>query len=347
MGAGAVLLPFVLAGHASSAAQLRGAAGAPTTTCPHGVVTGLCTSAAVRRLSAGGPDGQRTYSYSFGPTTLTYAVPPAGFDPLDASVSELAHYGIPPEPSGPGQATWRADMARLHFVGAPLRMRVVGAEAASSLPDYSDHWAGYVAYGGPFRTAASTWVEPAVRRSKCPRSSLTIWAGIGGYASPSLAQDGTAVGTPGISSHQAWWELTPAGMVPVPLYATVGARFTAEVHYLGSGRFSFFMENDKTGAAWAGTERSTNGATLETAEAIVERPCLARCAAADAKYADLSNFGRLEFLSARANGSPLQSFSNYAESMSSTGVPYGRQLAVPSRYRAGSASFAVTERSCS
>lgn len=284
------------------------------------------------------------HTYDFGRATLTYAIPPASFDPLRASASQLARYGIPERPAGPALSLWRRDMAHLHFIAAPASLHVVDAHAVSSLPDYSDHWAGYVAFGGHYLTTASTWVEPAVRPSKCRSSSLTIWAGIGGYASPALAQDGTAIGTPGISAHQAWWELTPAGMVPVPLYATAGKRFTAEVHYLGSGRFSFFMENDATGAAWSGIEKSTNGATLATAEAIVERPCLARCTQPDASYANLMDFGRVTFVSSRVNGHPLQSFTNYAEAMSASGVPYGRELAFPSPYRSG--VFSVTHNSC-
>ncbi|HET9059411.1 MAG TPA: G1 family glutamic endopeptidase [Acidimicrobiales bacterium] len=284
---------------------------------------------------------------------LSYRSPPAGFRPLHATPAQLARYGLPQRPAS-GMRAWRHDMARLHMVGAPPSLSVVEAHAASSVPDYSDHWAGYVAYGGRYIRTTSTWLEPAVRPSKCRFSSLTIWAGIGGYASPALAQDGTAVGTPGIGQHQAWWEMTPAGMVPVPLYATVGRRFTAEVHYLGGGRFSFFMENDFTGAAWSGVEKSTNGATLATAEAIVERPCLARCTSADASYANLTNFGRLSFVSARANGRPLQSYSNYAEAMSSSGVPYGRELAYPGPYGSGGSGgagapggFSVTHNSCS
>ncbi len=215
------------------------------------------------------------------------------------------------------------------------------------MPDFSEHWAGYVAYGGPFKRTVSTWVEPSLRPSRCRSTALTIWAGIGGYAAPELAQDGTAENTPEIGQNQAWWELTPAGMVPVPLYATVGAQFTANVTYIGEGRFTFFMENDHTGAAWSQVEQSTNGASLSTAEAIVERPCLARCTADNARYANLSNFGRTQFTESTVDGVPIQALSTYAENMSDTGVAYGHDMARPGPLRAGRSGFSVTQRSCS
>lgn len=293
-----------------------------------------------------GPSGAPTYR--LGGATVSYNAPPAGFDATAAAPGRLALYGIPPAPpAGAALLLWRQRMAKLHFVAAPRFLAEVTAHAASSMPDFSDHWAGYVAYGGPFRRTVSTWVEPRLRPSRCRLTALTIWAGIGGYATPQLAQDGTAENTPEIGQNQAWWELTPAGMVPVPLYATVGAQFTANVTYIGQGRFAFFMENDRTGAAWSQVEQSTNGVSLSTAEAIVERPCLANCAGDNARYANLSNFGRTEFTEATVDGAPIQALSTYAENMSDNGVAYGHNLARPGPLRAGSSGFSVTQRSCS
>jgi hypothetical protein len=300
----------------------------------------------VLALAVAGASG--TYSYDLAGSRLTYRLPPRNFEPLHAPRAQLSEYGVPAPPAGgPALADWRHQMAILHFVPAPAFMVQVPAHASSSVPDFSDHWAGYVAYGGPFTRAAGTWVEPVLYRSHCRTSSLTVWAGIGGYASASLAQDGTAENTPQIGQNQAWWELTPAGMVPVPLYATVGAPFTAEVRYLGQGRFSFFMENDKTGAAWSAVEKSGNRASLGTAEDIVERPCLSGCTGDNATYANLSNFRDLLFKSARVDGTALGRISNYAESMSDAGVPYGPDLAQPGPFTGSWSSFDVRQRSCS
>lgn len=287
-------------------------------------------------------------TYRLGGVTVTYNAPPVGFDATTAAPGRLALYGVPPPPGpGPARLLWLRRVSRLHFVAAPRFLAEIPVHAASSMPDFSDHWAGYVAYGGPFKRTVSTWVEPRLRPSRCRSTALTIWAGIGGYATAELAQDGTAENTPEIGQNQAWWELTPAGMVPVPLYATVGAQFTANVTYIGGDRFAFFMENDRTGAAWSQVEQSTNGANLSTAEAIVERPCLSNCTGDNARYANLSNFGRTEFTETSVDGVPLQALSTYAENMSDTGVAYGHDMARPGPLRAGSPGFSVTQRSCS
>jgi hypothetical protein len=218
--------------------------------------------------------------------------------------------------------------------------------APSITPDYSDHWAGYVAYGGSFRKVSSTWIQPSLGPTRCHPNSLTIWAGLGGYESAALAQDGTAENTPAIADNQAWWELTPRGMVPVPLYATVGSAFTAAVTYLGGAKFAFFMENDRTGAAWSQTETSSGGADLTTAESIAERPCLARCYGDHATYANLSNFGTVVFKASFADGKPIGSYATYQENMDDTGAPFGHDLAHPGSLSAHSTSFIVKQQSC-
>jgi Peptidase A4 family len=295
----------------------------------------------------GSHGGGRAYGYDVAGVRVTYNVPPPSFDPLTAPGPLLAYYGIPAPPAGKqARAAWVAAMAKLHFVKPPPYLVVLPARASSSTPDYSDHWAGYVAYGGTFTKMSATWAQPALAPSRCHPNSLTLWAGIGGYQSGSLAQDGTAENTPAIANNQAWWELTPRGMVPVPLYATVGAPFTANVTYLGSNKFSFFMENDRTGAAWSHTETSTERTDLTTAESIAERPCLAKCTAADARYANLSNFGTVVFSASLANGKPLGNFTNYEENMSETGSPFSRQLAGAGVLAANSDGFTVKQESC-
>jgi len=136
-------------------------------------------------------------------------------------------------------------------------------------------------------------------------------------------------------------------MVPVPLYATAGADFTAEVSYRGHGRFFFFMENDRTGAVWSGEATGRAGQGFATAESVVERPCLARCTADDATYSALGNFGTVHFVSATANDRPIGDFANYQEDMSSTGVAYGDDLAKPTALARGASSFDVHQQGCS
>ena len=298
-------------------------------------------------MTAGLSAGQENYRYDVAGVDVTYNVPPPSFNPLTASAGLLAHYGIPgPPPGAVARSAWAHQMAKLHFVSPPSFLVVLPSQATGTTPDYSDHWAGYVAYGGPFRKISSTWVQPSLGPSRCHPNSLTIWAGLGGYQSASLAQDGTAENTPAIADNQAWWELTPKGMVPVPLYATVGSAFTANVTYLGGAKFAFFMENDRTGAAWSQSETSRDRADLTTAESIAERPCLAHCYGDNATYANLSNFGTVVFRSSLADGKPLGSFATYQENMDDTGAPFGHNLAGPGALSANSTAFTVKQQSC-
>lgn len=289
-----------------------------------------------------------TFVYRLPHAVAVYTPAPAGFDPLTASPAQLARYNIPAAPrSGPGLAQWRSAMAELHFVAAPRTLSVLPAHAASSVPDYSDHWAGYVDYGGPYQRVSTTWSEPSFARDRCRAGALTLWAGIGGYGTAYLAQDGTSVGTPGLHRNQAWWEITPAGMVPVPLYATEGSAFTADVSYLGHGRFSFFMENDATGAAWSGSESAGGDVDLSTAEVIAERPCLNQCSGTEARYAELGSFHQVKFLTSLVNGKPIGAFPNYLENMTAAASYDGRQLAQPSRLEGNAMTFTVRQASCS
>ncbi len=300
-------------------------------------------------VTSGAPGGGgAVYKYDLDGAEVTYRVPPASFDPLKASARELALYGIPSPPRGQAaHAAWAEQMSKLHFVKAPASLVELPVHAAASQPGYSDHWAGYVAHGSTFKQMSSTWVEPVLRPSHCHGSSLTLWAGIGGYGSGSLAQAGTAEGTPEIANNQAWWEIWPQGMVPVPLHATPRAPFTVDVTYRGHGHFAFFMENDRTGAAWSHVETTTRSADLGTAESIAERPCLANCSSpTKATYAKLGNFGSVLFEWSLANGAPIGTFSNYKENMSDTGAPFGTALAFATPFAGNSMTFSVDQRAC-
>lgn len=64
--------------------------------------------------------GGNAYVYDVAGVRTTDLVPPAGFDPLTASASQLAEYGYPPRPSG-GQAlkTWMMFMSKAHPAADP------------------------------------------------------------------------------------------------------------------------------------------------------------------------------------------------------------------------------------
>jgi Peptidase A4 family len=336
----------------ATASALLAAGASLLTAVPAGAPTGAPSRAQGREVFplAGQAEvrgGGREYRYDVAGHTVTYTTPPASFDPLTAPSRQLARYGIPSEPKGgTARAAWRSDMARLHFVKAPPYLAMVAAHAGEAIPDYSDHWAGYVAFTGPYRRAAASWSQPVVKTSLCRSGALTLWAGLGGYAAISLAQAGTSVGTPGVGRGQAWWEITPAGMVPVPLYASAGGKFTAEVRYVGHDRFAFFMENDVTGASWSQTESGGRPPDLTTAEVIAERPCLDKCNGDEPTYARLPDFGSVDFRSSSVDGAALGTYSTYAENMTTTPSSFGAPLAQPGPFSSHKASFTVKQDRC-
>jgi Peptidase A4 family len=108
-----------------------------------------------------------------------------------------------------------------------------GTEAGTSS---SANWSGYVNYSSyqQYNSAAAIYAEPSPSIT-CSKAAEVTWAGLGGYNSHNLAQDGTAYASAGLGNHQAWWEILPASYVGVPgFYATAGQYFEAETYYVDS-----------------------------------------------------------------------------------------------------------------
>ena len=244
---------------------------------------------------------------------------------------------------------WAAALAGALCLAGPL-LPPTASVSGRSFPDDSDHWAGYVAYQGPYRQVSATWAQPAATTPSagpCRHGALTLWAGLGGYSSGSLAQAGTSFGTPGVGNGQAWWELSPAAMMPVPLYVRPGHKVSVQVSYAGGGRFDFTIKDLTTGASWSHREGSSAPPDLSTAEVIAERPCLAHCGAPSAAYAPLARFKQVTFAAARADGRPLGDVSSYQEQMYTQALPTGSPLAAPSPFSASGTGFSVRQSGCS
>lgn len=224
------------------------------------------------------PGHGKAYIYDAGGFRAVTRIPPRGFEPKRASAGKLAQYGYPPRPSG-GQAlrSWTTMVQGTHFITPPKYLVTIPRHVNT----HSAIWAGNVSYQcsgcNTYQDVYANWLEPHTGTVSCNSTGRSVWAGLGGWNTQTLAQAGTAVGegSAGAGDHQAWYELinpTTDRFVPVSgLYATVGGEFTAEVDRV-SGGYYIFLKNDYTGDSNGGTTVTFQSYDGSHAEAIVEDP---------------------------------------------------------------------------
>jgi alpha-tubulin suppressor-like RCC1 family protein len=273
----AVAAPGVLLASSGAALATRCPSGSPYTASANTLETcGMHISPlrAIKPL----PGGGKEYTYEE-PTGAPFSmnVPPASFDARSASSSELATYGIPPEPpaSSPEHTIWKEMISQgIRFATPPPF--IAEAPSSSSSPDgpgtpaaeegtreplasppsgsvdsQSKIWSGYFDWNGKgtYTHATGYYVEPK-STSSCEKPQVTepsasyIWAGIGGWYNQDLGQDGTSQHEEGLGEDEAWYEILPAQKHPkgLGIKAIPGKYVEADTHY-ESGEYKFYMHN--------------------------------------------------------------------------------------------------------
>jgi hypothetical protein len=237
--------------------------------------------------------GGQSYNYEADGIGVSYTVPPASFDPANASGAELKEYGVPAAPSmdSPEYPMWNKMIHNMHFNGTPPSHLVIshnttglrspasgsgqGASEAGAQTSYN--WSGYGDYASTqaYNKSTTYFIEPSPTAT-CTNAQEVNWDGLGGWNSHNLAQNGTANGVPGFVPHKGWWEILPAGMAGVGEHATAGYYFEAQTLYEGfwEGRshFDFYFYNYADGTWVSPHIWTTNGVDRSTSEFIVERP---------------------------------------------------------------------------
>ena len=260
------------------------------------------------------PGGGATYHYDVGSEEVASTVPPSTFDAATASASALAEYGIPAQPpaGSPEVAAWQAMIHNVHFVAPPADLVITG------FPHSSTNWGGIEnnSGGGNFTHVTGYFWEPVVG-SSCSSATLSTWAGLGVNT---IAQDGTNSIWPGSANNQAWVEVFPNGPINMSLYATPGYEFEADVHYVGSNTYTFYMYNFYTGGATHWSIGGVGSFAGNTSEALIERVL----------PGPLATFTRPITMQLFTNG---QQFSNYGSFITDTMVDNSNYtLAYPSIY---------------
>lgn len=266
-------------------------------------------------------------------------IPPVGFKPLTATNAELNEYGFPPRPSGGADLVrWEKEMSNWKGSGpaTPFLAAVNASTNAYSDTEYSQNWAGYVIQSStPSMTQAQGWwIEPSAHSSRCSNTAESTWAGLGGFVTSDtvLAQNGTAIGVPGIAAHQAWWEFYPANsMVAIDFSATAGFTFSASTRYApdssATDRYRFWYYNEATGLTDAfdllvsdylsPPIPSLDGYPSHSAEVIIERPKI------NGQYSNLLNFETLYVDESQANGAD---FNTYPKQWSNGLIRHGEHM---------------------
>ena len=236
------------------------------------------------------PDGGSAYHFQVGHFNVRYLVPPASFQPAHATAAELAIYGlIAPAENSPERNSWDEMVSNVQFGGPPSRQIILSRQSAGggdlAMPgsepsatagsETSLNWSGYVNYASSqkYHTASAYFIEPTTVPT-CLGSSEVAWSGLGGVNNKeALEQDGTANETGGLGNHQAWWEVIPEGIAPVEgVYATPGAYFEAQTHYVSTSQVDFYFYNESTHKGYSVEVSGAINSDLSTAEYIVERP---------------------------------------------------------------------------
>jgi hypothetical protein len=172
------------------------------------------------------------------------------------------------------------------------------------------NWAGYIAHGGPFTSASTTWTEPSIRCGSNENSAVASFAGIDGTSSPTVEQIGTfARCHNGAVSHSAFFEMFPRGAVGIGNAVRAGDSLTETV--VGSTAKTFTLSLVNHTANWSfSTQQRLRRAQLSSAEAITEAPSLR-----GGGVVPLANFGTINYGGTTANGQPIGNFGPEAVTM--------------------------------
>jgi hypothetical protein len=164
------------------------------------------------------------------------------------------------------------------------------------------NWAGYVAHGGPFTSASTTWTEPSVT-CPTPSSASASFAAIDGSGSRTVEQIGTlAICSNGRVTHLGFYEMFPRapGILRNPVRA--GDSMTATVTATSSKLFTLMLVNNTAGWTFSTQQRSSK-AQRASAEAITEAPTIK-----GSGIGPLANFGSINYSATAANGQAISVF---------------------------------------
>jgi hypothetical protein len=141
------------------------------------------------------------------------------------------------------------------------------AHAAST----GDSWAGYVVYGGKYKSVSATWTQPALKCTTGDQYS-SYWVGLDGYESDTVEQIGTEADCIGkTAEYYAWYEMYPAASVTYSNTIKAGDAISASVTFSGTDTYTLTIKDTTQG--WTKTAvKAETGLARSSAECIVSAP---------------------------------------------------------------------------
>jgi len=175
--------------------------------------------------------------------------------------------------------------------GGPL-VKANGA-SGSQATTVSLNWSGYAATSKKgFTYVHTTFVQPAISCPGVADQWTSNWAGLDGYNTDTVEQDGTFAHCGGSGNttpkYEAWYEMYPANSVNV-FAVHAGDIIDASVSY-ASGQFSLTVSDLSTGKT-STTMATCSSCTRASAEWIIERPELCNNAGTKCFLTELADFG--------------------------------------------------------
>jgi hypothetical protein len=263
----------------------------------------------------------RVHRLSSGATVTTFPPPPPGLRLIDATDSELAHYGVPPRPNRETEHglynQWKKVFGRqMTFISPELRESTrVRRQFPADLTEngtLSPTWSGVASVPYPGRSVGRSvmaqWDVPIVKNVDADLDRCSIWVGIGGYSqdpADSLLQAGIEclADASGVPQYYAWWEWLSRTVI---VYETIIEKF--EVVPGCYIQVVIWVTSDTTAnitmdcSGPSGVQSVLLGVTAPagihlqggSAEWIVERPRVGGA------LATLVNYGTVEFWNAMA-----------------------------------------------
>jgi hypothetical protein len=227
---------------------------------------------------------------------FVYDLPPAGFNPLAASDTELAQWGLPPRPSASdakAYARWTRMVTstritpQLKFTNiyhGPAKGLKTGLPTVSNASAAtSENWSGFVVSeaNGTFAhnnsEALLEYTIPAIAPGSGSCGSATWassqWAGFDGWTSGDVLQAGTETNCG--NSDYAWYEWYPFAETELSLAVGAGDFMELDVYYTTTSPYGHaFLLNEVSHQSTLVGFNPPSGTVYEgnSAEWIVERP---------------------------------------------------------------------------
>jgi hypothetical protein len=233
-------------------------------------------------------------------------VPPAGFNALTASASQLAEYALPPRPTSLDQlAQWNAEMSRAWYTTpSAFLAEVPAAQQAvppAAAPGQNTRFGGWETSVGSYTSSSATYIEPTLYGTSCPNPGLAVWSGIGDNIGP-FSQDGTT--EPGnngfFQAYDSGVEESTGTLFSIPAGDTV----RANVNYKNNETYGT-LTNVTIGQVQGWSLPLFDGINPQTVEALVE----------DVGTENLANFGTLSSTASSGNGNALNTLNVFKQTI--------------------------------